>query len=203
MTNTAVTAEAISDRITLARNYISDYWPDYVWDLGLQKALATPLSSFDDELDDYYAPIADLPLRNSLRLTGSMLEAGVAAYENIRRKIAAQYDDSLAPGANARFQDQWVAAGLRDAGIVWQGPFSGIATCQGGDEVDLIYGHPHHGLNRNTPAESSDLVSEDEYRRRTSPYVAAFGLEVYPGDLEAGLVHDRARHYLEASAAEK
>lgn len=209
MTNPAVTAEAINDRITLARNYISDYWPDHVSDIGLRKALSDPPSSYDEEIygsDDFddYTLVADIPLRNSLQLPEEMFEAMVTAYENIRRKVDAQYDDGLAPGANERYQGQWDAELYphrfhRD----YQGAFFGIASCQGGDEVSMIFGHPHHGLNRTGVDGEPDLMDEDEYRQRTSPYVAAFGREVYPGDLEAGLVLDHVRHYLEPGAAEK
>lgn len=209
MSNPAATAGVINDRITLARNYISDYWPDHVSAIGLRRALNDPPSSYDEEIygsDDFddYTLIADIPLRNSLRLPDEMFEAMATAYENIRRKVDAQYDDGIAPGANERYQDQWDAELYPHRfRLDYQGLFFGLASCRGGDEVAMIFGHPRHGLDKANLEGQPDLMNEDEYRERTSPYVAAFGREVYPGDLEAGLVLKSVRHYLEPGAAEK
>ncbi|MGP5292448.1 hypothetical protein ACTXL6_20600 [Brachybacterium tyrofermentans] len=179
---------------TIARNYVSDYWSDHVDEIGLRRALGDPITLYDEEIGEYddledYLPIAGAPLRDSLRIPEEMFEAMVTAHENVLRKVDAQHDDSLAPGANERYNAQ-ASRCATPAVDSFSGLFDGLASCQGGDEPSLIYGHPVHGLDR------PGLVSEDEYRRRTSPYVAAFGREVYPGDLEAGLVLDEVRHYL-------
>lgn len=128
-----------------------------------------------------------------------MFEAMVTADENVQRKVRAQYDNSLAPGANARYEEQCRELGPSGD---FAGLFSPLASCQGGDEVALIFAHPISGVNRDEFTGETDLASEDEYRRRTSPYIAAFGCEVYPGDLEARLVLDSVRHCLEPGAVQ-
>lgn len=122
----------------------------------------------------------------SLRISDKTLEAMLTAYDNYRLKVSAQWDDSLAPGANARYEDIWerlVGKSEYFGTFGTHGPLSGIASCQGGDEADMIFMHPAHGVDRK--------LSAEEYRVRSAPYVAAFGIELHPGDLEAGLVDPR------------
>lgn len=172
-------------------------------EFGLRRVLGDPISSYDEATrsgkDDEFAVIANISLREALRLPDEMFEAMATAHENIQRKVEAQYDDSRAPGSNARYEEQWTKAELfSDFG----GTFSSLASCQGGEEVALIFAHPIAGVNRDEFTGEADLASEDEYRERTSPYVAAFGREVYPGDLEVGLVLDSVKHYLEPGVAQ-
>lgn len=173
---------ATDQQHAIAREYVSDYWSDVVSGVGLRAALTDAPEVHDediiDEEDDSYAPIASIPLRDALRIDDAMFNAIIAADENIRRKVEAQYDKTLIPGVNETYDSRCSA----DLGIVHRsGALSLLASCQGGDEMDMIYMHPIHGV--------SEKMDAAEYRERTSPYVAAFGVEVYPGDLSAGLVH--------------
>src|SRR5699024_10399650 len=110
--------------------------------------------------------------------------------EDIDLKVRAQYDDSLAPGANERYADRILAAGYHHPDSTTPGRFYLLAPCQGGDEISMIYTHPLPGVGQR--------LSAEEYRARTAPYVAAFGAEVYPGDLHAGLVRHAVRQFLAA-----
>ena len=66
-------------------------------------------------------------------------------------------------------------------------PFMMAASCVGGIEFSLIHYHPKHG--------SRDiLLSEDEYRLLSAPYVATFETELYPGDLKEGLILEGYRN---------
>lgn len=181
----------------LAKEYTSDYWSDIVSEVGLKAALTDlpekhdedliPLEEDDDEFDDSYSDISGIPLRDSLRIDDTMFDAMIVANENVERKVKSQYDDSLAPGANKRYDEEWskTAGGI----AITQGPLSVIASCQGGDEADMIFMHPIHGI--------VEKLDADEYRARTAPYIAAFGVEVFPGDLDAGLVHENVVNALQ------
>lgn len=198
-----MSATISEEQSRLAHVYISDL--HYLAsEFGLRRVLGDPISSYDEATqnskDDEFAAIANIQLREALRLTDEMFEEMATAHENIQLKVEAQYDDSLAPGSNARYEAQQEEVG---PSTIFYGAFSSLASCQGGDEVALIFAHPVIGVNRNEMTEEVDLVSKREYRLRTSPYVAAFGREVYPGDTDAGLVLNSVRHYLEPGAAEK
>lgn len=191
-----MSATISDEQSRLAHAYSSDLHY-FASEFGLRRVLGDPVSSYDEaarsDKDDEFAAIANISLREALRLPEEMFEAMVAAHENIQRKVEAQYDDSLAPGSNARYDEQWTKADLFSD---FYGAFSSLASCQGGEEVALIFAHPIAGVNRDELTGEPDLVSAQEYRLRTSPYVAAFGREVYPGDAEAGLVLDDVRHHL-------
>lgn len=177
----------------VAYSYVGDYWPDHVSDLGLRAALGEPVGSFDGEIEgsedlpDYRA-ILGVSLKEALGIPDEMFEAMIVADENIRRKVEAQYDDSIAPGANGRYDTQWSKV-EPPAAVHDRMPFSDLASCQGGEEVAFLFAHPTVGAGQ-------VRMSAQEYRLRTSPYVAAFGRELYPGDAEAGLVLDDVRHHL-------
>ena len=68
-------------------------------EFGLRRVLGDPISSYDEATrsrkDDEFAVIANIPLREALRLPDEMFEAMATAHENIQRKVEAQYDDSL------------------------------------------------------------------------------------------------------------
>ncbi|MCL6423695.1 hypothetical protein Bequi_09895 [Brachybacterium sp. JHP9] len=212
-------ADTITDeqKASLARQYISDYWSDHVLAIGLREALVTPPASYDQDVAlekelSGYEPIMGTPLRESLGgISDKMLDAMEVAYKNIQRKIFGPFDeepdsdedtddgnfhvedDEVAPSEDP-YDEQWAAA-VRRSDIAWRGIFDRLASCQGGDEVDLIYGHPIHGEAHTE--DGPTRMDEDEYRRRSSPYVALFGVELYPGDAEAGLVLDSVKHRLE------
>lgn len=176
------------EQYRLATSYIGDYWSDGVDETNFAAELGDPFVPDDDELDpdswgDEILSLAGTPLRISLRIGDTMFEAMKVAYTNYWRKVDAQYHPGDPDGMNARYDRQW--ASVVNPGIGTNGPFSALASCQGGDEVDLIYMHPTHGIDKR--------VTPEEYCIRTSAYVAAFGIELYPGDLEAGLVHNSAR----------
>lgn len=180
---------ATDEEHIIALRYVGDYWVDCVGDIGLLTALTDPPESYDldlidEENDEDYAEIAGMPLRKTLRLNDAMLAAMDTSYSNYLLKVEAQSDDSIAPGANDRYNDQY---DLSQSVAHTDGVFSILSSCQGGDEVDLIFNHPIQGVVHPV---RNNLLSADEYRARSAPYVAAFGVELYPGDREAGLVHE-------------
>lgn len=184
-------AATISDEQSRLALLCVSYFQHPTYTLGLRRALGEPISAWpdgvaDDALD--LSPIADVPLRDALRLSEELFEAMAVADENIERKSMAQYDDRLAPGANARYDEQWLKVDP-PAAVHDRMPFSDLASCQGGEEVAFLFAHPTVGAGQ-------VRMSAQEYRLRTSPYVAAFGRELYPGDAEAGLVLDDVRHHL-------
>ncbi|UQN30511.1 hypothetical protein [Brachybacterium kimchii] len=185
----------------LAESYISDYWSDCVSDVGLRTAMTEPPAAYDEDclggdgLDDYSA-IAYAPLRGTLQIPDRIFEAMIVADANIDRKVRAQYDDTLAPGANERYDETW-SAHVRNIHIGHPeleravGVFGVLASCQGGEEVGMIYAHPIHGVR--------DHMAPEAYRHLSAPYVAAFGVELFHGDLDAGLVLPEVQQSLMSS----
>lgn len=186
----------------MAESYVSDYWSDCVSGVGLRKALADPPASYDpdclggDGLDDL-SEIAHTPLRETLQIPDRIFDAMVAADDNVDRKVRAQYDEGLAPGANRLYDEAW-SEHVRNVHVTHPelersvGVFGGLASCQGGEEVSMVYAHPVHGVRSRMDAEA--------YRILSAPYVAAFGVELLDGDDEAGLVLPAVREHLSRTA---
>lgn len=179
----------------LAKQYTTDYWSDIVSDVGLRAALSDfpekhdelvepiDIDEDDDIEEDDYTALAGIPLRDSLRISDTMFDAMILANENYTRKW--RFHKDLPEGANERYDDEWVRTVSPSEFFGTggkSGPLSVLASCQGGDEADMIFMHPIHGIG--------EKLNADEYRVRTAPYIAAFGIEVFPGDREAGLVHE-------------
>lgn len=129
-----------------------------------------------------------VPLKAHLKITEAMFAAMALAYSNYFKRLKLSYlqeEHSI----NARY-DAMNARYLSDSDALESGTFTGLASLRcGGDEIELIYSHPLHGVRRK--------LSEDEYILRSAAYVAAFGVELYPGDLWNGLVHEDVSGFIE------
>lgn len=129
-----------------------------------------------------------VPLRVHLKISEAMFAAMALAYSNYFKRLKLSYVQEK-DGVNARY-DAMKARCLSNEDPLESGTFTGLAFLQsGGDEIELIYSHPLHGVRRK--------LSEDEYILRSAAYVAAFGLELYPGDLRNGLVHADVKGFIE------
>lgn len=131
--------------------------------------------------DDNLFRLDDLPLKVHLKIPETMFAAMALAYSNYFKRLKSSYSNEK-DNLNARY-DSMNTRYLSSSKDLAPGTFDSLATLYcGGDEIELIYSHPLHGVRRKLP--------EAEYILRSAAYVAVFGIELYPGDLANGLVHD-------------
>lgn len=167
-----------------ALRYVGERLNDALVNISLQSALSSSPEIYDKKilLDYEYGKLAGSPLRRSLRITSVMFLVMLEVYQN--HSTMGDEDGAQAAQAYNGHYEEVVEDYFYDD-TLWEA----LTHNRCGETLGMVYSHPVHGVG--------DRMSQEEYRVRTSPYVVAFGEEVYPGDRVSGLIHTSAQRRLD------